>query len=150
MLTLGNCQKSASGGRYLGDPKATLAEFLPMLRSRLGARQQAARQRTESSVAPKRSVQRLAERAAEEAQRQPMSALVMNKVIADSVPQDIVIVDESITSGAGLREFLPRRRPGLFWPEGRWHWLGLPATMGQRWLSRPASTGGHRRWQRHV
>ena len=32
----------------LGDPKATLAEFLPMLRSRLdSARQQAARQRTE-------------------------------------------------------------------------------------------------------
>src|SRR6266571_1365866 len=95
----------------LGDPKATLAEFLPLLRARLdSAKQQEARQRIELFRRAKaEALQRLAERAAEEALRQPMSPLVMNKTIADSVPADIVVVDESITSGAGLREFLPRR-----------------------------------------
>ena len=117
----------------LGDPKATLAEFLPMLRSRLDStRQQAARQRTEVlGRAKAEALQRLAERAAEEAQRQPMSALVMNKVIADSVPQDIIVVDESITSGAGLREFLPRRHArDYFGLKGGGIGWGLPATMG--------------------
>ena len=117
----------------LGDPKATLAEFLPMLRSRLdSAQQQAARQRTEVlGRAKAEALQRLAERAAEEAQRQPMSALVMNKVIADSVPQDIIVVDESITSGAGLREFLPRRHArDYFGLKGGGIGWGLPATMG--------------------
>ena len=93
---------------------------------------QAARQRTEVlGRAKAEALQRLAERAAEEAQRHPMSALVMNKVIADSVPQDIVIVDESITSGAGLREFLPRRHArDYFGLKGGGIGWGLPATMG--------------------
>jgi benzoylformate decarboxylase len=117
----------------LGDPKATLAELLPMLRARLSpTQQQEARQRTETlGRAKAESLQRLAERAAEEAQRQPMSALAMNKIIADTVPQDVVIVDESITSGAGLREFLPRRHPrDYFGLKGGGIGWGLPATMG--------------------
>lgn len=117
----------------LGDPKATLAELLPMLRSRMdSAQQQTARQRTEVlGRAKAEALQRLAERAAEEAARQPMSPLVMNKVIADTIPQDTVIVDESITSGAGLREFLPRRHPrDYFGLKGGGIGWGLPATMG--------------------
>src|SRR5215472_517583 len=124
----------------LGDPKATLAELLPMLRARLdSARQQEARQRLETLRRAKaEALQRLAERAAEEALacvsthgRQPMSPLVMNKAIADSVPADIVVVDESITSGAGLREFLPRRHArDYFGLKGGGIGWGLPATMG--------------------
>jgi benzoylformate decarboxylase len=60
-----------------------------------------------------------------------MSALVMNKAIADSVPQDIIVVDESITSGTGLREFLPRRHArDYFGLKGGGIGWGLPATMG--------------------
>jgi benzoylformate decarboxylase len=60
-----------------------------------------------------------------------MPALVMNKVIADSVPQDIIVVDESITSGTGLREFLPRRQArDYFGLKGGGIGWGLPATMG--------------------
>lgn len=117
----------------LGDPKATLAELLPMLRARLSpAQQQAARQRTEMlGRAKAESLQRLAERATEEAQRRPLSALAMNQVIAATVPQDIVVVDESLTSGEGLREFLPRRHPrDYFGLKGGGIGWGLPATMG--------------------
>ncbi len=117
----------------LGDPKATLAELLPMLRARLSpAQQQAARQRTEMlGRAKAESLQRLAERATEEAQRRPISALAMNQVIAATVPQDIVVVDESLTSGEGLREFLPRRHPrDYFGLKGGGIGWGLPATMG--------------------
>ena len=52
------------------------------------------------------ALERLCERATEEANKQPMSSLVMNKVIADSVSEEVVIVDESITSGAFLRTLL--------------------------------------------
>lgn len=117
----------------LGDPKATLAELLPLLRARLtSARQQEAVQRTETLRRAKaEALQRLAERAAEEAERLPMSPLVMNKVIADTVPADVVVVDESITSGAGLREFLPRRHArDYFGLKGGGIGWGLPATMG--------------------
>jgi benzoylformate decarboxylase len=76
-------------------------------------------------------LQRLRERAAEEETKQPMSALVMNKIIAGSVPSDICIVDESITSDTGLREFLPRRHPrDYFGLKGGGIGWGLPATMG--------------------
>ncbi|MGE3540801.1 MAG: thiamine pyrophosphate-binding protein [Candidatus Tectimicrobiota bacterium] len=117
----------------LGDPKATLAELLPLLRSRMnGAQQQAAQQRTALlGRAKAEALQRLAERAAEDATRQPMSPLLMNKVIADTIPHDTVIIDESITSGAGLREFLPRRHPrDYFGLKGGGIGWGLPATMG--------------------
>jgi benzoylformate decarboxylase len=51
------------------------------------------------------------------------------------LPQDIIVVDESITSGAGLREFLPRRHArDYFGLKGGGIGWGLPATMGQRWL----------------
>jgi len=47
------------------------------------------------------------------------------------VPQDIIVIDESITSGAGLREFLPRRQArDYFGLKGGGIGWGLPATMG--------------------
>ncbi len=117
----------------LGDPKATLAEFAPMLHERLGALQQEeARRRLEMFRQAKgEALERLHERVTEEAHKQPMSALVMNKTIADTVPDDITIVDESITSGEALRTFLPRRHPRDFLGlKGGGIGWGLPATMG--------------------
>jgi benzoylformate decarboxylase len=117
----------------LGDPKATLAELAPMLHARLGPpRRQEAHQRLETfRHARAEALERLQERAAEEAARHPMSPLVMNKTIADSVPADVIIVDESITSGAALQTFLPRRQPrDFFGLKGGGIGWGLPATMG--------------------
>lgn len=117
----------------LGDPKATLAEFAPLLRARMNSAQlQAAQQRTVLlGQAKAEALQRLRERAAEEALRQPMSALVMNHTIAETVPEDVLVVDESLTSGTGLLELLPRRHPrGYFGLKGGGIGWGLPATVG--------------------
>ncbi|GIX49028.1 MAG: benzoylformate decarboxylase [Candidatus Tectimicrobiota bacterium] len=117
----------------LGDPKATLAELLPLLQARLTPQaQQAARQRLEVLRRAKaEALERLYEQAREEASRQPMSPLVMNHTIATTVPEEVVIVDESITSGAGLRDFLPRRHArDYFGLKGGGIGWGLPATMG--------------------
>ena len=117
----------------LGDPKATLAEFVPMLRERVGSgRHDKVRQLMDTlRQAKTEALERLRERAADEANKQPMSPLVMNKVVADSVPDDLLIVDESITSGAALHTFLPRRNPRdyLGLKGGGIGW-GIPATMG--------------------
>ena len=117
----------------LGDPKATLAELLPMLQERLGAthRTDVRARLAAFQQAKTEALERLQERAAEEAARQPMSPLVMNKTLAESVPEDIIIVDESITSGAALPAFLPRRHPrDYFGLKGGGIGWGLPATMG--------------------
>ena len=117
----------------LGDPKATLAELLPMLQARRTStqQQQAAQRLAVLRQARTEALQRLQERALEDMQRQPMSPLAMNKVIADTIPADLLVVDESITSGAGLREFLPRRHPrDYFGLKGGGIGWGLPATMG--------------------
>jgi benzoylformate decarboxylase len=117
----------------LGDPKATLAEFLPLLQAQLtAASKQAAQQRLEAlRQAKAESLQRLKERVAEEAPKHPMSPLVMNHTIAASVPEDIRMVDESITSGVGLSAFLPRRQArDYFGLKGGGIGWGLPATLG--------------------
>jgi benzoylformate decarboxylase len=117
----------------LGDPKATLAELLPMLQERLGAARHADIRARIAALqhAKAEALERLQERAAEEMSKQPMSPLVMNKILAESIPEDIIIVDESITSGAALRDFLPRRHPrDYFGLKGGGIGWGLPATMG--------------------
>jgi benzoylformate decarboxylase len=117
----------------LGDPQATLAEFLPLLYTQLSASaKQTAQQRLDVLRRAKaESLQRLQERVAEETMTQPMSPLVMNHTIAASVPEDIRIVDESITSGAGLPAFLPRRQArDYFGLKGGGIGWGLPATLG--------------------
>jgi benzoylformate decarboxylase len=117
----------------LGDPKATLAELLPMVQQHLSdAARQAAQERAETLRQAKAEVlQRLRDRVAESTSKQPMSPLVMNHSIAAAVPEDIRIVDESITSGAGLRSFLPRRHPrDYFGLKGGGIGWGLPATVG--------------------
>jgi benzoylformate decarboxylase len=117
----------------LGDPKATLAELMPLLRQCLGNAQhpQASQRLAVFRQAKAEALGRLQERAAEEASKQPMSPLVMNKTLADSVPEDIIIVDESITSGTGLHGFLPRRQArDYFGLKGGGIGWGLPATMG--------------------
>lgn len=117
----------------LGDPKATLAELGPMLQARLSpARREKARQRLVAwRDAKAESLARLQERAREDMGKQPMSPLMMNKVIAEVVPSDLVVVDESITSGAALRAFLPRRHSrDYFGLKGGGIGWGLPATVG--------------------
>ena len=69
--------------------------------------------------------------AAEVSNRLPIPAAVLMQTIADVVPAETIIVDESITSGATLRDFLVRTTADSFYGMrgGGLGW-GLPATVG--------------------
>jgi benzoylformate decarboxylase len=117
----------------LGDPKATLTEMLPMIGNLMSeASRQTASQRSETLRQAKAEAQRrLQAQAAEETSKIPLSALAMNHVIATTVPEEICIVDESLTSDVALRHLLPRRHPrDYFGLKGGGIGWGLPATVG--------------------
>ncbi len=117
----------------LGDPKATLVEMLPMISRQMSeTARQTATQRSETlRQAKAEALQRLQAQASEETSKTPMSALAMNHVIATTVPESMCIVDESLTSGAALRDLLPRRHPrDYFGLKGGGIGWGLPATVG--------------------
>jgi benzoylformate decarboxylase len=75
--------------------------------------------------------------AAEVSNRLPIPAAVLMQTIAEVVPAETIIVDESITSGATLRDFLVRRSADSFYGMrgGGLGW-GLPATIGVK-LAKP-------------
>ncbi len=119
----------------LGDPKATLTEMAPMIGKLMSETSwQTAAQRAETLQRAKAEAQqRLRAQAAEETSnaKTPMSALAMNYVIATTVPEDICIVDESLTSDVALRDLLPRRHSrDYFGLKGGGIGWGLPATVG--------------------
>ncbi|ETX00738.1 MAG: hypothetical protein ETSY1_10095 [Candidatus Entotheonella factor] len=117
----------------LGDPKATLSEMAPMIGNLMSeASRQTATQRAETLGRAKAEArQRLRAQAIEETSKTPMSALAMNHVLATTVPEDICIVDESLTSDVALRDLLPRRHPrDYFGLKGGGIGWGLPATVG--------------------
>ena len=117
----------------LGDPKATLIEMAPMIGNLMTetSRQTAAQRAATLRQAKAEAQQRLRAQAAEEESKTPMSALAMNHVIATTVPEDICIVDESLTSDVALRNLLPRRHPrDYFGLKGGGIGWGLPATVG--------------------
>jgi benzoylformate decarboxylase len=117
----------------LGDPKATLPDILAALRARLDpAAQGRARQRLRACEAEKaRQVEELAERARAEAARVPITPLALMHAVASALPPEAVVVDETISSGGGLRlllrsedakSFFGLRGGGIGW--------GLPASIG--------------------
>ncbi len=131
----------------LGDPKATLAEMTPIIADLMSeASRQTATQRAETLRRAKdEAQQRLQAQAAEEMSndKAPMSALAMNHVIATTVPEDMCIVDESLTSDVALRDLLPRRHPrDYFGLKGGGIGWGLPATVGVMLAKREQSVLG--------
>jgi benzoylformate decarboxylase len=117
----------------LGDPKATLPDLAEALRKRLPASaREAAQQRMAGLRAAQEARRRaLRERAAAEAGRTPISPLTLVARIVDSLPEDAVVVDESISSSVGLRELLASRDPQSFFGlRGGGIGWGLPAALG--------------------
>jgi benzoylformate decarboxylase len=123
----------------LGEPKATLPELTSALRRAQGevgqarARARGARVR----VALAESLAKLRAEAEALAPRQPIQALALMQAVADALPEDAVVVDETISSGAGLRRllrsgdaqsFFGMRGGGIGW--------GLPAAIGVK-LAQP-------------
>jgi benzoylformate decarboxylase len=117
----------------LGDPKATLPDLRDALERQLDAgRRERARQRLQEAAAAKaRHATELATRARAEAARVPITPLAAIHAIAEALPPEAVVVDETISSGAGLRTFLRSEDPKSFFGlRGGGIGWGLPAALG--------------------
>jgi benzoylformate decarboxylase len=122
-----------TGVAILGDPKATLPEILAAIEARMTpARRQQARERLLANrEAKSRQVEELRTRARAEAQRTPITPLAVMSAVADALPSEAVVVDESISSGGGLRVLLRSDDPRSFYGlRGGGIGWGLPAAIG--------------------
>src|SRR6266850_1389353 len=108
-----------------GDPKASLPELTEAVRRDAGKRREA--------LASKHARERddLARRAGDEAKKSPMGPLALVHAVSQVVPDDVVVVDEAISSSTGIRNFFrcadaksffSLRGGGIGW--------GLPAALG--------------------
>src|SRR5215467_3115936 len=99
-----------------GDPKATLPDLAEALRRRLSPEAlKAARARTEElGRAREARIADLKKRAQAEAGLTPITPLALVAAVADAMPDDAIVVDESISSGAGLRDLLKSRDSKAF------------------------------------
>ena len=100
----------------LGDPKATLPDVAEALRTELGAagHPEAAARRAAQGATQAAQRAELSARAQTEAGRVPISALAAVQALAETVADDAVVVDESISSSAGVRDFFRCRDPKSF------------------------------------
>jgi benzoylformate decarboxylase len=116
-----------------GDPKATLPDLAQAIRRCLTpADGEAARERLAAArEARAKSVVTLRARARQESIRPSITPLVLMAALADHVPDNAVVVDESISSGVGLRELLRSEDPKCFFGlhGGAIGW-GLPGALG--------------------
>src|SRR5919202_1703392 len=132
-------KNDAAAVAILGDPKHTLPELVEMISARadpdFAAR--AARRREAAGAAAASERDKLRERARSLAEARPVQALALLQAIAETLPADAVVVEEAISSGAGLRQllrgddaksFFGLRGGGIGW--------GLPAAVGVK-LAQP-------------
>ena len=117
----------------LGDPKTTLPDITEAVRNSMssGARG-AARERLDAAKATT-----LAEREAfkakarEMAGQNPVQPLALLNAIGEMLPKDAVVIDETISSGIGIRSLIRSDDPQSFYGlRGGGIGWGLPATMG--------------------
>src|SRR5947209_5460439 len=116
-----------------GDPKASLPELIEAVRRHAGkaGHRDAGRRREALAARHARERDDLARRAADEARESPMGPLALVHAVSQVVPDDVVVVDEAISSSAGIRNFFrcadarsffSLRGGGIGW--------GLPAALG--------------------
>jgi benzoylformate decarboxylase len=123
-----------------GDPKATLPELAEALRRHLPA---SARKEAQAKVEALRNAQAeqlaaLRQRASAEAALSPMTALALVGAVADAVPEDAVIVEETISSSHGVRNLLRMSDAKSFYGlRGGGIGWGLPAALGVK-LAQPS------------
>jgi benzoylformate decarboxylase len=117
----------------LGDPKGTLPELTDAIRANMSSgAQSAAKDRLKSaSEATRVELEKLKARAKSLASETPVQPLALIHAIGEILPKDTVVVDETVSSGAGLRQlvksddaqsFFGLRGGGIGW--------GLPASVG--------------------
>jgi benzoylformate decarboxylase len=117
----------------LGEPKATLPELAEAIAAAMpAAAQSAAKERLKAaSEATKVELEKLRARAKSLASETPIQPLALIQAISEILPKDTVVVDETVSSGGGLRQlvksedaqsFFGLRGGGIGW--------GLPASVG--------------------
>jgi benzoylformate decarboxylase len=114
----------------LGDPATSLPMLTAGVRAEANPALVAARRAaTEAAIAADFAA--LSARATAEADKSPMSPLSLMQALGQTLPPEAVVVDESISSGAGLFQFLRAAPPGsLFGNRGGGIGWGLPAAIG--------------------
>jgi benzoylformate decarboxylase len=119
----------------LGDPKATLPELTQALRGAYtDAEGRKALQRLEHVKAEGiASLRQLHAQAEAVAGRQPIRPLSLMQAIGNVLPPNAVVIDESVSSGAGLRRFLKSDdAQSFFGLRGGGIGWGLPAAIGAK------------------
>lgn len=117
----------------LGDPKATLPDLATSLAARMTPAAHAlARARSEETrAAIAADLAKLKEKAHAAAERRPIQPLAVMHTIAETLPPEAVVVDESISSGARLQQLLKSNDPqSYFGLRGGGIGWGLPAAIG--------------------
>ena len=117
----------------LGEPKATLPELTAAVSERMtSAQQQAAtarRNRNGADVELQRA--KLAADARKAAARLPIEPLALLQTISEVLPEDAVVIDETISSGTGMRSLLRSNdAQSYFGLRGGGIGWGLPAAIG--------------------
>jgi len=117
----------------LGDPKTTLPDLTKAIRDTMasGARG-AARERLEAakraSLAEREALKAKARALAEQT---PVAPLALLHAIGEILPPDAVVIDETISSGAGIRSLIRSDDPQSFFGlRGGGIGWGLPAALG--------------------
>ncbi len=123
----------AASVAILADPKASLPELAAATRRRMSpAQQEAAAARlaaTRRAIAAEREA--LMAKARAEAALHPLRPLPLLHAVGAALPPEAIIVDETISSGAGLRQLLKSDDPKSFYGlRGGGIGWGLPAAIG--------------------
>ena len=117
----------------LGDPKTTLPDITEALRKAMssGARG-AARERLDAAKAATLAEREaLKAKAREMARQTPVQPLSLLNAIGEMLPKDAVVIDETISSGAGIRSLIRSDDPQSFYSlRGGGIGWGLPAALG--------------------
>jgi benzoylformate decarboxylase len=116
-----------------GDPMPTLPALTVALNEALGrdgiARAQSRRAEVAAAVAA--DLAKLTAQAEALKDRSPIAPLALMKALGDTLPPEAVVVDESISSGAGMFQFLRNAPPGsLYGNRGGGIGWGLPGAVG--------------------
>ena len=115
------------------DPKETLRKVEKALDKRLSPAQREETRLRQARVreAKQKALSQLKEKAASERERVPITSLALMEVVGDTLPANAVLVDETISSGGGLRTLLRSEDPkSYFGLRGGGIGWGLPAALG--------------------
>jgi benzoylformate decarboxylase len=116
-----------------GDPKATLPELTEAIRRHAGktGHKDALKRRETLAGTHARDREDLTRRAVDEAKKNPMGPLALVHAVSQAVPDDVVVIDEAISSAPGIRNFFRcADAKSFFGLRGGGIGWGLPAALG--------------------